>query len=72
MSVVTGVMLICSLVDSDEVVPEINAWLAKLDVEPGSYELRDVADEGSGGFKHPQFGGLVRRFQFLRHACRNG
>jgi len=59
MSVVTGLILVCSIMDGaepsgdrdlpSENVKKLNAWLAARHFAP----LKDVADE-AGGSKHPQ------------------
>lgn len=56
MSIVTGVMLICSTCDDGDLGPlsEIAAWLAERESSEGNWRLADTSDHAVGG-KHPQF-----------------
>lgn len=52
MSVVTGIMLICSVAEENEPpIAEVQAWLAE---RLNGQQLNDVSDH-TGGSKHPQF-----------------
>jgi len=67
MSVVTGVMLICSLSDGAEdvdciAITEIQAWL---DARFDGLQLRDVSHSAGGG-KSPQFAAFCGGFNYMR------
>lgn len=63
MSVVTGILMVCSLADEEGCVPAINRWLGE-QYSAGDNLGNDLADtvpdrsrrrRGMGGNKHPQF-----------------
>jgi hypothetical protein len=66
MSVVTSVMLICSIGDAEDNIASINAWLAGHDERRGYYELKEVS-EGGGGSKVPQFEAWCGGFNYFGH-----
>jgi hypothetical protein len=73
MSRVTGVMILCSLMDEDADGPigEIKAWLAATDYGE-AYSLNQI-DDHAGGHKHPQFAAFAGGFNFFdTHAAPAG
>lgn len=66
MSIVTGVMLIVSLLDADDDDPisEVKAWLREREYAPGAWALKEVSDQ-AGGWKHPQFAAFTGGFNMF-------
>ena len=67
MSVLTGVMLICSLADGDDdpdsfAMADIQRWLAE---QFEGLQLRDVSRHAGGG-KSPQFASYCGGFNYMR------